>query len=718
MTTTGPQVHKGLAQHPNPNIERLVPEEICRTFSVIPYELTGNLLSVAVTSIDNTLAAEVLKRLTGHEIRLAVHSPEEIHDAIEMAFSRGPALLFADADTASAAPLRTGEFLASLGLVTERDVEEALVEQARTGAQLGEILVASGKISEDDLIAVLAEKFKVQRVSLDGFNPDREIALLLPEQAANALRCIPVARDGDVVFLAVSRPLDDHEVSVVGRYLDNLEVRELLATRSSIDHLLQRVYQDDYSQFATHSLLELSPENSAYIVATRSQKTFFLSMLIAIIVLGVLWPKETMIGLVGAASLYYLFVSLYKFRLTFRALGHQFETDVTDEEVRDLDERTLPVYTILVPLFREASIVHRLVTGVNGLDYPKTKLDVKLLCEEEDTETIDAIRALGLPPHFRLVVVPDSQPKTKPKACNYGLTQAEGKFTVIYDAEDRPDPDQLKKAVIAFSKAEPRVTCIQAKLNYFNQDQNLLTKWFSSEYSMHYDLILPGLDGDDVPIPLGGTSNHFITARLRELGAWDPYNVTEDADLGIRLARAGYRTTMMDSTTLEEANSDVKNWINQRSRWIKGYMQTWLVHMRNPFLTLKDMGLKNFISFNLIVGGTFIFLLNPIFWGLTTLFALTQWGFIESLFPGFVFYAASAMLFIGNFVFVYLNVAGSMQRGYFELTKSALLTPLYWGLMSWAAWKGFIQLFTNPFYWEKTEHGLDTEHVTAQGGTS
>ncbi|NRQ48280.1 glycosyltransferase [Aeromicrobium sp. YC3-14] len=706
--------HSALGDHPNPNIERLVPQQICRAFSVIPYELSGNLLSVASPSTDNAVAAQVLKQLTGHDVRLVQHDPAEISAALDIAFSRGPALLFADADAGSAVPLRTGEFLASLGLVDERDVEEALVEQARTGAQLGEILVASGKITEDDLVAVLAEKFKVQRVSLDGFNPDREIALLLPEQAANALRCVPVARDGDVVFLAVSRPLDDHEVSVVGRYLGELEVRELLATRSSIDTLLQRVYQDDYSQFATHSLMELSPENSAYIVATKAQKTFFISVLVAIIVCGVIWPKNTLIGLVAAASVYYLAVSLYKFRLTFRALGHHFETDVTAQEVADVDERTLPMYTILVPLFREASIVNRLVTGVNGLDYPKTKLDVKLLCEEEDTETIEAIRDLGLPPHFRLVVVPDSNPKTKPKACNYGLTQAEGKYTVIYDAEDRPDPDQLKKAVIAFSKAEPRVTCIQAKLNYFNQDQNLLTKWFSSEYSMHYDLILPGLDGDDVPIPLGGTSNHFITARLRELGAWDPYNVTEDADLGIRLARAGYRTSMMDSTTLEEANSQLPNWVRQRSRWIKGYMQTWLVHMRNPFKTLKDMGLKNFISFNLLVGGTFIFLLNPIFWALTTLFALTQWGFIESLFPGFVFYAASSMLFIGNFVFVYLNVAGSMQRGYFELTKSALLTPLYWGLMSWAAWKGFIQLFTNPFYWEKTEHGLDTEHTESQ----
>jgi cellulose synthase/poly-beta-1,6-N-acetylglucosamine synthase-like glycosyltransferase len=248
---------------------------------------------------------------------------------------------------------------------------------------------------------------------------------------------------------------------------------------------------------------------------------------------------------------------------------------------------------------------------------------------------------------------------------------------------------------------------VQAKLNYFNPDQNLLTRWFSIEYSMWFDLILPGLDAQDVPIPLGGTSNHFVTERLIELGAWDPYNVTEDADLGIRLSKAGYQTAIIDSVTLEEANSQLSNWIRQRSRWIKGYIQTWLVHMRHPLALLRSLGFKSFISFQLIVGGTFIFLMNPIFWGLTTVFFFTHAGIIRDLFPSFVFYAAAFLLFIGNFVFVYLNVAGALERRSFHLVKYALLSPLYWGLMSLAAWKGFLQLFTKPFFWEKTEHGLD-----------
>jgi len=193
------------------------------------------------------------------------------------------------------------------------------------------------------------------------------------------------------------------------------------------------------------------------------------------------------------------------------------------------------------------------------------------------------------------------------------------------------------------------------------------------------------------------------------LAGWDPFNVTEDADLGIRLHKAGYQTAIIDSTTLEEANSHLPNWIRQRSRWIKGYIQTWLVHMRHPLRLLRQLGPRGFLSFQLMVGGSFVvFLLNPIFWFLTTVFFLTEVGVIQQLFPSFIFYLAATELFIGNFVFLYVNLAGLMERGYFELIKYALLTPVYWGLMSIGAWKGLIQLFTNPFYWEKTEHGLDS----------
>ena len=380
---------------------------------------------------------------------------------------------------------------------------------------------------------------------------------------------------------------------------------------------------------------------------------------------------------------------------------------IPPETLAAMDERTLPMYTILVPVYREAAVIPYLVAGIESLDYPKTKLDVRLLCEEDDEETIQAIMDLDLPPHFNAIVVPPSQPQTKPKACNFGLLGAKGEYVVIYDAEDRPDPLQLKKAVHMFENVDDSIVCIQAKLNFFNQQTNILTRWFSIEYSQLFDLVLPGLDARRDPIPLGGTSNHIKRDELVEVGGWDPYNVTEDADLGVRLHQAGYRTTMMDSTTYEEANTSIPNWIRQRSRWIKGYLQTWLVYMRNPFRFLSNVGFKGFVSFQLLIGGTFMFLINPIFWFLTTLFALTQLHVIQDFFPGWVYFLAASQLFLGNFVFVYLGLSASVRRGDYSLATYALFLPFYWGLMSVAAWKGFGQLVTNPFYWEKTEHGLD-----------
>lgn len=720
----------------NPLAARLLSEQVCRSFGMLAVSYRDGVVIVASSDPYDTVAREIAESVTGRDVRFAVAPPEEVQRAIEEAFSPLPASFAGtgfpgaapapetaagvpvDAaggvaepfDTTAAVPVllpgRIGDLLVERGLASEDQVADALEEQRRTGSRLGEVLVAKGVLDEHQLVAILAEQFQLPLVDLTDYAPDPAALGLVPEPLARHLRCVPIGVESGTLYLVVSDVLDDETVAALREHT-NLELRGFLATRNSIDELLQRVFGGQYVATAKTELLARFPDECANRVLSNGQKVFFVLAAAIFVALLVVFPVPTLIGFITASSLFYVTASLYKFKLTYASLGHQYEIDVTDEEVGAMDERDLPTYSILVPLYREAAVVPALVAGIGGLDYPKTKLDVRLLCEEDDDETVPAIRELNLPPHFKLVVVPDAQPKTKPKACNYGLLQADGKYVVIYDAEDRPDPDQLKKIVMAFNKADPSVTCIQAKLNYFNQDQNLLTRWFSTEYAMWFDLLLPGLDASNAPIPLGGTSNHFVKDRLVELAAWDPFNVTEDADLGIRLHKAGYKTAMIDSTTLEEANSDLSNWINQRSRWIKGYIQTWLVHMRHPFRLLRQIGVPSWMSFQLVVGGTFIFLLNPIFWALTTAFFFTEAGLIQQLFPGFIFYAAAFQLFVGNFVFMYLNVAGSVQRGYYDLAKYALLSPLYWGLMSIAAWKGFLQLFYKPFYWEKTVHGLD-----------
>lgn len=304
---------------------------------------------------------------------------------------------------------------------------------------------------------------------------------------------------------------------------------------------------------------------------------------------------------------------------------------------------------------------------MKSLDYPKSKLDIMLLLEEDDTVTIDAARAMHLPSYFRIMIVPHSSPKTKPKACNYGLAHAKGEYIVIYDAEDQPEPLQLKKAYLALKKGNDKIGCVQAKLNYFNPTHNLLTRLFTAEYSLWFDVILPGLQSIRTTIPLGGTSNHFKTKLLKDLSGWDPFNVTEDADLGTRLFNAGYQTAIIDSTTLEkEANSNLRNWFRQRSRWLKGYMQTYLVHMRNPLVLFKAQGVHA-ILFNLIVGGKIAFILiNPFLWVMTISYFLLYayvGPAIESIYPPLVFYMALTSEVLGNFIALYNYMIGCAKKG-------------------------------------------------------
>ena len=281
-------------------------------------------------------------------------------------------------------------------------------------------------------------------------------------------------------------------------------------------------------------------------------------------------------------------------------------------------------------------------------------------------------------------------------------------MVTIYDAEDRPDPLQLRRAVAAFRRVDRSVACLQAKLGYYNADQNIITRWFTIEYAMWFSQLLPGLVRQAAPLPLGGTSNHFRRAVLDGIGGWDPYNVTEDADLGIRLHRAGYRTRVLASTTLEEANSDFVNWIKQRSRWYKGYMQTWLVHMRHPISLWRDLGLAASSGFNLFVGGTpLLALLNPIFWTLTILWFIARPAFIVELFPAWLYYLSLLCLGLGNFAVVYTSMVSARTTDAPKLVLAAVISPAYWVMMSIAAVKALLQLIHAPSFWEKTYHGLD-----------
>jgi cellulose synthase/poly-beta-1,6-N-acetylglucosamine synthase-like glycosyltransferase len=321
--------------------------------------------------------------------------------------------------------------------------------------------------------------------------------------------------------------------------------------------------------------------------------------------------------------------------------------------------------------------------------------------EEDDLETVAAARALegaaGTAP-FEIVEVPPGGPRTKPKAANYALAFARGDYLVVYDAEDRPEPDQLRKAVATFRAAPRSTACLQARLNFYNADYNWLTRMFALDYSLWFDALLPGLDSIGVPMPLGGTSNHFRTAVLRDIGGWDAFNVTEDADIGIRLAQLGYRVSMLDSTTFEEAPIALDVWLRQRSRWLKGYMQTWLVHMRDPVALVRRTGISGFLAFQLFIGGGVVFaLVNPPLW-LAFIAALLLHQVTGAAGPGAIIPGAG--LLACNVLLTWLAVMAPRKRGWDELAPYGLTVIVYWALVSAAGYRGIWQLVTRPFFWE------------------
>ena len=377
----------------------------------------------------------------------------------------------------------------------------------------------------------------------------------------------------------------------------------------------------------------------------------------------------------------------------------------TYDDASSLPESDLPAYTILVPLYHEASALPGLVEHLRKMDYPPEKLRILLLIEADDEETQGALANIEIAPPFEVVMVPVSMPRTKPKACNVGLRLATGDLLVIYDAEDRPETDQLRKAAAVFAKSPAEAVCLQAKLNFYNRDRNFLTRLFTAEYSGWFDFCLPGLARLDAPIPLGGTSNHFRLDALRALKGWDPYNVTEDCDLGIRLYTSGWYTELLDSTTWEEATFRLWPWIRQRSRWVKGYLQTYLVHLRHPFAIVRKIGLERALHLHFMFGATcFCLLMNPFYWALTLWWFIASPHWIRDFFPLWLLLPAMSLLIVGNAAFVLYSMLACLNRRNYRLVPRCLAMPLYWVLTSFGAWKGTLQLITRPYYWEKTPH--------------
>ncbi len=466
-------------------------------------------------------------------------------------------------------------------------------------------------------------------------------------------------------------------------------------------------------RFVPHTSLHHS--ESAVFSVTMMQKLIFIVLTASITIGLFLALKTTLIVIIAILTFFYFADLLFNFYLIYHGLAKQPEIRISKEVIAQLPAREWPLYTVFCPLYKEWEVLPQFIYAMSRMDYPPDRLQVMLLLEENDPETVEKAREFNLPSYFDIVVVPDSKPKTKPKACNYGLLKAKGEYIVIYDAEDAPNTLQLKQAVLAFESVPESVKCIQAKLNYYNPKQNLLTRLFTAEYSLWFDLILPGLQSFNTLIPLGGTSNHFRRRDLLEMNGWDAFNVTEDCDLGIRLAKRGFTTAIMDSLTLEEANSDFKNWIWQRSRWIKGYMQSYLVHMRDPYLFVRNKKKMHLMALQINVGAKILSLfINPFMWVVTIIYFAARsvvGPTIESLFPPIILYMAVTSLLVGNFMYLYAYMLGCAKRKHYGIIKYSFLIPFYWLMMSISAWVALYQMIVAPHSWAKTKHGLHLKQL-------
>lgn len=481
----------------------------------------------------------------------------------------------------------------------------------------------------------------------------------------------------------------------------NPEIRRTtcVAPASAIRRALAKHAEPQLVDEARQRVSRRWPFASAHLDLGKRARLTFLSVAILLVLLAALAPQLLKTVILPFVGLVLLIPALFRLLAVIAYSNRQAPPPLP------LDDRDLPIYSVLIPLRDEAEMVPLLKRAMSALSYPPEKLDIKFVVEQQSAATVAAVETLLGDPRFELLVVPPVAPFTKPKAINYALPLVRGAYVVVYDAEDIPNPDQLRLAAAAFG-SDPGVDCLQAELLIDNARENTLTALFTGEYAGQFGMVLPALARWGLPMPLGGTSNHFRTSALRQLGGWDAFNVTEDADLGVRLARLRYRTTMLPSQTYEEAPISIPVWMRQRTRWMKGWMQTFIVHNHQPLALLRDMGWKGFLAFEIYVGSM---ILSP----------LLHTAFLASLLlrlligdgPPFTSGDPQALVALGVLVIGYggsfaLVVAGLLRLGQRRLLAYQLLLPLYWVLHTVATVRAGYELVTRPHFWAKTTHGL------------
>jgi len=568
------------------------------------------------------------------------------------------------------------------------------------------VLIQRGIIDEDAYLDHLATYIGIGIETLEDVSP---IDCLLPADGIHLCArhgILPIRQQDEPVYVSAPHGYCARRIVRLIAQYPSLLPRIRLTSTARFNAFLEYHSGNVLAGTAAEGLASRFPDLSAAPASASHGRLFHLFRhilrLVGPVVLLTLAPMLLLeLCSVILAIWFLLFTSL--------RLAGCFSTPRRRPPLPRLHDSQLPIYTVVAALYREASSVAPLMQHINALDYPREKLDIKLVIETDDLQTRAAIARLGPMPHVQVIIAPDVGPRTKPKALNCALTFARGTFITVFDAEDKPEPGQLREALDVFRTHGPEVVCAQASLCIDNTADGWIPRMFTAEYAGQFDVFLQGFSNFAMPLPLGGSSNHFRTCVLREVGGWDPYNVTEDADLGFRLARFNYRCVMFPSTTYEEAPASFGAWLRQRSRWMKGWMQTWSVHMRYPRQLWQDAGPGGFFTLNILVGGNVLTALaHPFLLG-ELLVRSVMSAFDDSVASFFAkpfieLYLAAIVA--GYLTTVAIGLIGLAKRDLLGEAWVLILTPVYWVCLSIAAWRALYQLLAEPYHWEKTEHGL------------
>ncbi|MDX1781894.1 MAG: glycosyltransferase [Thalassovita sp.] len=596
-----------------------------------------------------------------------------------------------------------GQFLLDSGTLSAAQLLAAYGELARAECTLGELLVAQGILSKEQSLRLHADWLDLDYLDPDALAPDPEFLNRFDPQLCLKHATLPLFRQDGRMVIATSRP-DGFSPANLGLPGATGDILLVLAQEQAIQ-----------TRIADHFRAALTRAAAARVPAAESCRTWgstgtarlrliFLA-LTGLAALLFVFPRPLFTLLLFWACVTLVIAAILKTVSFLSFMSRPARATVEAPERRSTPSKR-PKVSILVPLFREREVAQVLVKRLQRLTYPKALLDVVLILEETDGLTREALADADLPGWMRVVIVPDGQPRTKPRAMNYALDFCRGDIIGIYDAEDAPEPDQIDRVAARFMTAPDDLVCLQGVLDYYNARQNWLARCFTIEYATWFRVMMPGMARLGFAIPLGGTTLFFRRGVLELLGGWDAHNVTEDADLGFRLARHGYRTEMLATVTGEEANCHIIPWIKQRSRWLKGYMVTYLVHMRSPRMLLRQMGAWKFLGFQLhFVTALSQFLLAPLLWSCWLivlgiphpLTGLTSTGLIRDL--SYLFFTVEAC----TMVFALRAVAGPGHR---HLVPWLPTLHVYFPLGVFAAYKALIELVFQPFYWDKTKHGL------------